>query len=92
MPQATAANGAALNGVQLRYLSGCPTDVSANTEDGPDGQTDLNDLRFVMAHWLSNAPGADLTGPVGTPAPGLDGIVDLLDLLAVVNAFGPCVN
>jgi len=92
VPEANADDGAALNGLQLRYLGGCHTDVSSATGDGPDGVTDQFDLGFVMARWLSGMPGADIAGPAATPAHGLDGEVDLFDLLGVVNAFGTCMN
>jgi hypothetical protein len=67
--------GAALNGIQLRYIDPCPADVDGDDEIGVD------DLIAVILAWGSSDPDADVND---------DGAVDVDDLVEVVLAWGPC--
>ena len=62
--------------------------IWADTADsGGNGDPWLTgtDFLFVLANWGTSGPG-DFTGPGGTP----DGIVNILEVLAILAAWGPC--
>lgn len=68
--------GAAMNGIQIRLLGGCPADFNG------DGAVDSGDLAELLAGW-----GAAAFGPYDLDSDGFIGSGDLATLLA---AWGPC--
>ena len=90
VPDADPELGAALNGIQIRHLSGCAADMTGPAATGPDGAVDNHDLAYVLRRWRSDAIPADIADNNPANEAQGDGRVDLFDLLAVITAQGPC--
>ena len=67
--------------VEILNTATCVGDIA-----GDDGEVAIEDLLLLIGDWEASNSIADISGPDGTP----DGIVDIADLLALIEAWGPC--
>jgi len=90
VPGADPLLGAALNGIQVRFLSACAADMTGPAGTGPDGVVDALDFDYALARWRTASIAADIADADPFNEVRGDGRIDIHDLLAVLAAEDAC--
>lgn len=63
----------------------CPADITDSNGGDPDGHVNVYDLTMLLLNWNTNGPGAAISSKGGG-----SNLVDVFDLVALLDAWGPC--